>query len=317
MSFKIIFAGTPAFAAPTLQALLDSPHQVVAVYTQPDRPSGRGQQLKPSPIKQLALQHGLPVEQPQTLRNQEVQDHMRAYQADLMIVVAYGLILPKTVLEIFPRSCINVHASLLPHWRGAAPIQRAILAGDRVTGITIMQMDVGLDTGPMLRRAPMNIVPTDTSALLHDQLATLGAAELLLTLEELELGTVNIEMQNDADASYAAKIEKAEAEINWQEPAVVIARKIRAFNPWPVAFTQCQGETWRIWSAINIFQQSNLAPGTIIDANKKGIQVATGEGILNILELQLPGGRPVSAADFLNAHKDKLVPNKTQLHSAN
>lgn len=313
MPLKIIFAGTPNFAVPTLQKLLDSSHQVVAVYTQPDRPAGRGQQLKPSPVKQVALQYQLPIQQPQTLRNPLVQDLLQHYQADLMIVVAYGLILPKPVLAMFDKGCINVHASLLPRWRGAAPIQRAILAGDKVTGVTIMQMDVGLDTGPMLRRATLNIEASDTSASLHDHLAQLGANELLLTLDELELGKLMPEIQNNNDATYAAKIEKVEAEINWQDSAAMNARKIRAFNPWPIAFTHCLGETWRIWHANTISHHSHAAPGTIIHADKQGIQVTSGEGVLNIQELQLPGGRPISAADFLNAHRDKLIFNVTQL----
>jgi methionyl-tRNA formyltransferase len=296
---KIIFAGTPDFAASSLQSLLNSPHTVIAVYTQPDRPAGRGRKLAPSPVKQLASAQHIPVYQPLSLRDPQEQEILRELNADLMVVAAYGLILPVAVLNTPRLGCINVHASLLPRWRGAAPIQRAILAGDTTTGITIMQMDEGLDTGNMLSKLSCPIHPEDTAEQLHDRLATLGAEALLSVLSaEIPAG----EPQNPDHATYAAKLTKTEAEIDWSLSAIDIERRIRAFNPWPIAYTYLNKQPLRIWQACIIKTENISIPGTIIDANKSGIDVATSTDIIRLLSVQLPGGKKITASEFLNAH---------------
>jgi len=299
---KIIFAGTPIFAASSLQALLNSEHEVLAVYTQPDRPAGRGRKLTASPVKTLALEHDLPVLQPESLRDEQTQQALADWQADVLVVVAYGLILPKPVLVAPRLGCINVHASLLPRWRGAAPIQRAILAGDEQTGVTIMQMDVGLDTGDMLHKVVCFIENTDTAETLHNKLATLGATALCDTLELLSNGTAVPEKQNDADANYAEKLQKAEAQIDWTQSAQVLARTVHAFNPWPVAFTRVNDKNLRIWLAQAMDAASDATPGTVLTESREGIDVATGDGVLRIHQLQLPGGKTLDARQFLNAH---------------
>lgn len=299
-NLKIIFAGTPEFSVPTLQTLINSSHEIVGVFTQPDRPAGRGQKLTASPIKQLALQHQLPIFQPKTLRDPEIQETIKKLNCDLMIVIAYGLILPTAVLEIPPLGCINVHASLLPRWRGAAPIQHAILAGDTETGITIMQMEAGLDTGPMLLQNKCVISANETSATLHDKLAQLGADSLMQALEKLpQLTPIT---QDEQFANYAAKIEKSSAEIHWQQPAINILRQINAYNPWPVAFTYYQEKIIRIWEAQALItpEFKHAKPGEVININREGIDVLTSNGIIKILKLQLPGGKPLSVAEILN-----------------
>lgn len=298
---NIIFAGTPDFALPSLQTLLGSEHQVLAVYTQPDRPKGRGRHLLMSLIKRFALEKNLPVCQPITLRNIDEQKKLAAWKADLMVVVAYGLILPSAVLEIFPSGCINVHASLLPRWRGAAPIQRAILAGDKETGISIMQMDEGLDTGQVLQAVSCKIEVTDTTQTLQDRLAKLGAQTLVTSLNNIQQGHYQLTPQNNYGSTYAKKIDKAEAAIDWSQSANVIDRIIRAFNPKPVAYTFLGPLLLRVWSAKILAQTFNSSPGTILQVGKQGIDVMTGSGSLRLLQLQLAGGRCLPASALLHS----------------
>lgn len=307
-SLKIIFAGTPDFAVPCLQSLIDSEHELLAVYTQPDRPKGRGQKLAFSPVKALALRHQLSVEQPVSLRHLEAQQHFIGYQADVMVVVAYGLILPQVILDAPRYGCINIHASLLPRWRGAAPIQHAILAGDPETGVSIMRMEVGLDTGPVMRCAKIPITPFDTAQTLHDSLAELGALELLKTLEQLALGHTPIKSQDDTQVTYAAKINKHDAQINWQRTAAEIGRQVRAYNPWPIAFTEINQQRIRIWQSEVLTQHSLKPAGTIIEANSSGIDVATGEGLIRIKQLQIPGAKVLPVAEILKAKAELFKP---------
>ena len=299
---KILFAGTPDFSVPSLQALLNSPHDVVAVYTQPDRPAGRGRKTLASPVKQLAMQHDLPVCQPDSLKPDVAQQQLAAWQPELMVVVAYGLLLPAAVLAIPRLGCVNVHASLLPRWRGAAPIQRAILAGDTETGVCLMQMDTGLDTGPVLVCSSCEIAADDTGERLHDKLSLLGARILSQNLEALESADIEAHPQDESLASYAGKLQKTEARIDWKASATDIANKIRAFNSWPVAETRYNGRQLRIWEAYPVSADSDTVPGTVLSASRAGIEVACGQGRLCINKLQLPGARVIDAGAFINAH---------------
>lgn len=307
LKIRIVFAGTPDFSVPALQALLNSSYEVAAVYTQPDRPAGRGREPRPSPVKQLALQHGLTVFQPESLKPETEQQQLKALNPDLMVVVAYGLLLPAAVLSIPRLGCINVHASLLPRWRGAAPIQRAILAGDKQTGITIMQMDEGLDTGDMLARAVCDINDEDTGSSLHDRLMQMGADTLIQCLAALQKGELKAEPQDQSQATYAAKLSKQEAEIDWNLDALQIERAVRAFNAWPVAYTRWQRkgktENLRIWQARAINLAHAEKPGTVIQSSSEGVDVATGSGVLRLLQIQAAGSRVMPVSDFINAHQ--------------
>ncbi|MDV5392298.1 methionyl-tRNA formyltransferase [Shewanella xiamenensis] len=306
---NIIFAGTPDFAARHLQALINSHHNVIAVYTQPDRPAGRGKKLTASPVKELALAHNIPVYQPGSLRKEPAQQELAALNADIMVVVAYGLILPKVVLDTPRLGCINVHGSILPRWRGAAPIQRALWAGDKETGVTIMQMDIGLDTGDMLLKTYLPIEDDDTSASLYEKLAQQGPDALLQALEGLANGTLAAEKQDEALANYAEKLSKEEARLDWTKSATQLWQEVRAFNPWPVSYFEHQGNTIKVWQTQVSTTSSNAAPGTIISASKKGIEVTTGDGVLTLLSMQLPGKKPLSVADILNARGEWFTPN--------
>ena len=305
---RIVFAGTPEFAVPSLRAACGKA-EVVAVYTQPDRPAGRGRGLQASPVKQEALARGIPVLQPETLKSQVSRDALRALKPDLMVVVAYGLLLPQKILDIPEEGCWNVHASLLPRWRGAAPIQRAIEAGDAQTGVCLMQMEKGLDTGPVLLSQPLAIGEQETGGQLHDRLAELGAQVLADGLGLLRAGIRPVPRpQPAAGVTYAHKLDKAEAKLDWSQPAAVLARKVRAFNPWPVAEAVLAGERLRIHGAVAIDAPAGVAPGTLMAAGRDGIDVACGEGALRIRVLQRDGGKAITAADWLNARRDLAAP---------
>ncbi|MGC7590906.1 methionyl-tRNA formyltransferase [Bisgaard Taxon 46] len=307
-SLKVIFAGTPEFAAQHLQALLNSHHDVIAVYTQPDKPAGRGKKLQASPVKQLAEQHQIPVYQPKSLRKEDAQETLRTLQADVMVVVAYGLILPKAVLEMPRLGCLNIHGSLLPRWRGAAPIQRAIWAGDEQTGITIMQMDEGLDTGDMLHKVYCDIASDETSTSLYAKLVEIAPNALIDVLDGLDDGQYIAEKQDDQLSNYAEKLSKEEAKLDWQLPAAQLERCIRAFNPWPISYLtlldpQGNEQTLKIYKAA-VLPHIDKSAGTILSVSKEGIQIATVDGVLNILELQPAGKKPMSVQDFLNGRAD-------------
>jgi methionyl-tRNA formyltransferase len=304
---KIIFAGTPDFAARHLDALLASEHQVVGVFTQPDRPAGRGNKLTPSPVKVLAQAHDIPVFQPKSLKPEENQHLVADLQADIMVVVAYGLILPKAVLAMPRLGCINVHGSLLPRWRGAAPIQRSLWAGDTETGVTIMQMDVGLDTGDMLHKLSCPITAEDTSASLYEKLAQLGPQGMLLTLDLLASGNAKPEVQDEALVSYAEKLSKEEARLDWSLSAAQLERCIRAFNPWPMSYFMIEEQPVKVWRA-TVLPHQNKQPGEIVHADKQGIQIATANGVLNLVSLQPAGKKAMSAQDLLNSRREWFVP---------
>lgn len=314
MSLRIIFAGTPEFSVAPLQALLDSEHEVIAVYTQPDRPAGRGRKLTASPVKKLAEKYDIAVYQPQSLKDEEAQQALKTLDADIMIVVAYGLILPQVVLDMPKLGCLNIHASLLPRWRGAAPIQRAIESGDKETGVTIMQMNAGLDTGDMLSKITTEITVEDSAQSLHDRLSIIGCEALLNTLQEIEQQTVKAEVQDETLVTYAEKMHKEEALIDWQQPALKIVRKIQAFNPWPVAFTNFEDKSLRIWQARlltaeeqvefepKINAKTNL-PGLVIALSKSGLIIHAGDQPICVQQLQPAGKKAMAAYDFAQARK--------------
>ncbi|AFP85289.1 methionyl-tRNA formyltransferase [secondary endosymbiont of Ctenarytaina eucalypti] len=308
-SLRIIFSGTPEFAARHLKALIHSKHQVVGVFTQPDRPAGRGNRLTASAVKQLAERYRLSVFQPTLLRKYEVRQFIASLKADIMVVVAYGLILPPVMLNLPRLGCINVHGSLLPRWRGAAPIQRALLAGDDQTGVTIMQMDAGLDTGAILHKTVFPIQPNDTSASLYNKCGGVGPAALLSTLEKLAESRVVAELQDNALATYADKITKKEARLDWRLSAAQLERYIRAFNPWPISYFPLSGQPIKVWAAsVDDRQTAACIPGTIVAADKAGIHIATGEGVLTLTKLQLAGKKVIPVQDLLNARRTWFVP---------
>jgi len=307
---RIVFAGTPDFAATALKALLEAGYNLVGVYSQPDRPAGRGRKLMPSPVKQVALDAGIPVFQPVSLKSEDAQQELAALKPDVMIVAAYGLILPKAVLDIPTHGCLNIHASLLPRWRGAAPIQRSIAAGDAETGITIMQMDEGLDTGDMLLKTGTPIHADDTGGSLHDRLADMGGKAIVEALVQLANSELAPEPQNDADANYAHKLSKEEGHIDWSRSAIEIERLIRAFNPWPGTFTDLGEQRIRLHQASALDQSSDKLPGTVISRERDGAEVACGNGTLTITSVQLPGSKAQSISDLINGGKQVLLPGQ-------
>ncbi len=302
-TLRVVFAGTPEFAVPVLEALTRSRHSVVSVFTQPDRPAGRGRRVTASAVKKAALQLGLPVEQPATLKDPEVTRKLAASAPDVLVVVAYGLLLPQAVLDLPPHGCINVHASLLPRWRGAAPIERALLAGDRETGISIMRMEAGLDTGPVYSRYSTPIRDDDTAGRLRDRLAALGAQAIVETIDGLSAGMASARPQDPALATYARKLEKAEARIDWRLAAAEIERRVRAFNPWPIAETRWQGEQLRIWAAHVVEREVAAQPGEIIELPPAPLTAACGTNALALDVVQLAGRRALPAEEFLRAHE--------------
>ncbi len=302
---RIVFAGTPEFAVPALKAACDK-GEVVAVYTQPDRPAGRGRGLTPSPVKMEAIKRNIPVFQPLNFKSKEAREELRAHNADVMIVVAYGLILPQSVLDMFPDGCWNVHASMLPRWRGAAPIQRAIQAGDKSTGVCLMMMEKGLDTGPIILSVPVVIHPHETGGMLHDKLAEWGAQVVTDGLGLLRAGIRPPPQPQPLEGvTYANKLEKNEAHINWALSALEIADTVRAFNPWPVAETTINGERLRVHDAIAIAYDGPEKPGEVIAITRDGIDVKCGSDALRIQRMQRDGGKPISAPDYVNAHRQR------------
>ncbi|EPA1954260.1 methionyl-tRNA formyltransferase [Vibrio sp. 1288] len=300
-SLRIVFAGTPDFAARHLAALLSSEHEVIAVYTQPDRPAGRGKKLTASPVKTIALEHDIPVYQPENFKSDEAKQELADLNADIMVVVAYGLLLPQVVLDTPKLGCINVHGSILPRWRGAAPIQRSIWAGDAETGVTIMQMDIGLDTGDMLKIATLPIEASDTSASMYEKLAGLGPDALIDCLADIATGKAEPVKQDDELANYAKKLSKEEARINWNDDAAHIERCVRAFNPWPMSHFEAAEHSIKVWQSRVAEQSSGKPAGTIVQADKTGIYVATGNGTLVLEQLQVPGKKAMSVQDILNS----------------
>jgi methionyl-tRNA formyltransferase len=304
---RIAFAGTPDFAELALATMIENGFAPVAVLTQPDRPAGRGRTLQGSPVKQCATRYDIRVLQPERLSGTEIQSELHSMKLDLMVVVAYGLILPQAVLSIPRYGCWNIHASLLPRWRGAAPIQRAIEAGDEKSGVCIMQMAAGLDTGPVFLCMETPVKPDETGGSLHDRLAEMGSVALLECLDRLEAGNMPEPVaQDERNASYASKLDKAEAGIDWQLPAIVIERRIRAFNPWPVCWCEIDGTRIRVWSAGAVSGTSTATPGTVVAAGPEGIDIASSDGLVRLLEVQRAGGKRMPVAQYLNAHRVRV-----------
>jgi methionyl-tRNA formyltransferase len=297
---RIIFAGTPEFSVAPLVALKEAGFDLCAVYTQPDRPAGRGRKLTPPPVKAKALEFGIPVYQPLNFKSEEAIETLKSHQADVMVVVAYGLILPKVILDAPKYGCLNIHASLLPRWRGAAPLQRAIESGDSHSGVTIMQMDIGLDTGDMLYTLDTAITPQDTTQSLHDRLSAQGSEAIVTVLKNLSHFQAQAQKQDESQVTYAHKISKEEGEINWAQPASLLLRKIHAFNPWPICYTQRQGESLRIWQGEVLDEQTTGQAGQILAQTKEGLDIQTGQGRLRITQIQPPGKKAMPVADFLN-----------------
>ena len=312
MSLRVVFAGTPCFVVPTLEALLNSSHEVVGVYTQPDRPSGRGQKVTESPVKIAATQHHLPVYQPPNFREEASQLPLKVLKPDVIVVLAYGLILPKAVLEIPRLGCINVHPSLLPRWRGAAPVIRTIEAGDHETGVTVMKMNERMDAGDIISQVKCEVLPADTGDCLLERLFNLGISALLEALNQLEKGKIALTVQDESKATYAHKVSKAEAKIDWQLSAEELAYKVRAFHSVPVAHAVFEGNILRVWEAEVISSSTSVQPGFLVKASREGIDVACRKGVLRLKKLQMPGKNVISAADFLNAYQNKLNPLSTQ-----
>lgn len=304
-SLAVAFAGTPAFALPALDAIAASRHRLVVVYTRPDRPAGRGRRVTASPVKLRAQSLSLPVEQPETLRESTARERLARHAPDVMVVVAYGVLLPQAILDLPRFGCLNIHASLLPRWRGAAPVARAILAGDTTTGVSIMRMEAGLDSGPVMLRRALATGPRETAGELQDRLAAVGGALIVEALDALVAGRASCAAQDPAQATWARKLEKSEARVDWREPAAALERRVRALIPWPVAETQLEGLQLRLWQAAVVAAAPGPAPGTIIGVGAEGITVMTGSGALLIERLQLPGRRPVAAGDF--AHTRRLL----------
>ncbi len=302
---KIIFAGTPDVATVPLQALLRSNHEVVAVYTQPDRPAGRGKKMVASPVKTLALAYDIPVEQPENFKSEDARATLHSYQADIMVVMAYGLLLPTSILEAPKYGCINIHVSLLPRWRGAAPVQHAILSGDQETGVTIMQMDKGLDTGAILKQQTCAIDKHDTSESIYEKLNTIAPELLLTTLIDIQSATLKSMVQDNTLATYAHKIEKQEAKISWQETSSMIDRKVRAYYPSPIAFFEWRGEFVRIWQGHVVSHFGSQPPGEVLEVNKQGVTIKTQDGAYCITRLQFPGKNPLSGHEMFNAWRQK------------
>lgn len=299
---RVIFMGTPDFSVGTLEALIRAGHQVVLAVTQPDKPKGRGGKMQFPPVKETALEHGIPVFQPRKVREPENIEELRKYQADVIVVVAFGQILPREILELTPYGCINVHASLLPSYRGAAPIQWAVINGETVSGVTTMQMDEGLDTGDMLLKTEVPLEPEETGGSLHDKLAAAGASLCVRTLKALEEGTVTPKKQGESPTAYASMLEKEMGEIRWEEPAISIERLIRGLNPWPSAYTGWQDKTMKIWEAEVLEEDSGQEPGTVVRVDKDGFLVQTGKGLLKVTALQIPGKKRMEADAFLRGY---------------
>lgn len=315
-NLNIIFAGTPEFAAQHLSHIVEQGYNIVACYTQPDRPAGRGKKLQPSAVKQVALAHDIPVCQPPSLKNDEALTVLNSWDADLMIVVAYGLLLPQAALDTPKLGCINVHGSILPKWRGAAPIQRAVLEGDAETGVTIMQMDIGLDTGDMLLVETCPIDSNDTSGTIYEKLQHIGPTALVKAVDAIAENKVTAIKQNDDEATYAHKLTKQEAEINWLEPAAIIERKIRGYQPWPVAYANLNGNVVKIWQAVVTPEDTGKNAGDVISADKSGISIQTGDGVITIQSLQPQGKKPMSAGDFVNGRLEWVAPGTSLLTQA-